>query len=168
MASGQRKGQIVLGRARGLDTREGPQKRRFGIRLRGRQSHHRHILRAIGMDLKRRVPEILRKVLLADEEAGKRRTRARAKASVKATWISLPSGLRPVRSKKNGSKVPIPSRANSAASVFRVLAVEHQHGETFAAFEVIANESAEAEERLAMGCDCRILAHRDQLDERRA
>ena len=86
---------------------------------------------------------------------------------MKATWISLPSGLRPVRSKKNGSKSPIPPLANCAASAFASLAVEHQHREALAADEIVAHEGAETEDAGPCGAIAAPSPERDQLDEGR-
>ena len=55
---------------------------------------------AVGMFLKRRIPEILRIMLLAGGEVDVGRARVAAKASEKATFTAVPSGRLPSRSNR--------------------------------------------------------------------
>ena len=79
--------------------------------------------------------------------------------------FAMPSGRRPVRSKKNGSNAPITGSAKSAASALRVRAVEDQHRETFAPGEVVAHERAETEPAFPVRRDLRPVADRDEFEE---
>ena len=89
---------------------------------------HRHAgdaCDAIGVALEGRIPEILRIVLLADEEAeiGRHADRAQKRARMRPSPVE-PSGRFASRSKSNCSKWPMPAFSNDRDVGRRILAFE--------------------------------------------
>ncbi len=99
---------------------------------------------AVGVLLKRRVPEILRIMLLADGEMDvgraldRRRRRARSRPSP-----AEPSGRLPSRSKRITSEPAMPAARNAASSARASLRFQNEHREPLAALQEIAIEGAE-------------------------
>ena len=73
-------------------------------------------LRAVGVGLERRIPEILRKMMLAHREAQIRRRRIRSESQRERQLDRRSVGLFPSRAKSNTSKSPMPAASNARAS----------------------------------------------------
>ena len=96
-------------------SRNAGQERRGGLGLRMREREFGDAGRAVGMNLRGRVPEILGEALLAGEEAGVCGKAALcAKASENATSTSRPP-RRPLRAKSKRGRSPMPLVARTAA-----------------------------------------------------
>lgn len=121
------------------------------------------------MGLEIGVPEVLRMMLLADEESGVRRGRVRSEgqrerdmrfAAIRAPALPL---------EEEGLEIADAGTGETCGVGLGIGAVQHQHGQPFPLPEIIAHERAEAELAWAMRRNrATILPDRDQLDEGRA
>ena len=138
----------------------------MGLRLLRRQHDGRDPLGPVRMLLKRAVPEVVRVVVLADEEAGIGRLRIGREGEREGDLRLGP--VRPAGAASEGERLEIANAASGEGRRigFRIVAAEGQHGEPFAAGEVIAHEGAEAEGARPVRRDAAPLPHGDQLDER--